>query len=406
MILLLALLLVSHEAAGASESPFPPTLGSSGLFPDLGTMRPRPDLVPYSINLSFWSDGAEKQRWMLLPPRGKIGFAQKGEWKFPAGILFVKHFTLGERPIETRLLRFNGTNVDGASYRWRADGRDADLLATNALAEVADATQSWYFPSPEDCRLCHNANAGFILGVNARQLNRDVANRFGKIENQLRVWSESGFLDRHLSAEDISGCARLTDTVSQSTIENAARSYLDVNCAFCHRPGGAVSNFDARFDTLLEQQNLIGGRVYLDQGIDGARVIAPNDPWRSILLLRMKNIDSVKMPPLAHEKVDSFGVRLLSDWIKSIPGPEVLAPPAIRPAACDLRPPVTVVITHLDPAATIRFTTNGLPPGKSSPVYTGPFLIKESATIRARAYAEGKTRSISAQETFVISEAN
>src|SRR5262249_54625502 len=34
--------------------------------------------------------------------------------------------------------------------------------------------QAWYFPSPYDCLSCHNQNAGTILGVNARQLNRDL----------------------------------------------------------------------------------------------------------------------------------------------------------------------------------------------------------------------------------------
>jgi len=37
-----------------------------------------------------------------------------------------------------------------------------------------------------------------------------------------------------------------------------------------------------RYDTPLARQNLIEGRVLIDQRIDGARVIAPNDIWRSI----------------------------------------------------------------------------------------------------------------------------
>ncbi len=48
-------------------------------------------------------------------------------------------------------------------------------------------------------------------------------------------------------------------------------SYLDANCSQCHRPGGTVAYFDARFDTPLEQQSLVDGKVLIDEGIDRAR---------------------------------------------------------------------------------------------------------------------------------------
>ena len=53
--------------------------------------------------------------------------------------------------------------------------------------------------------------------------------------------------------------------------------------------------YDARYDTPTEQQGLIGGRVLIDQGIDGARVIAPNDFWRSILFMRANTVEGFKM---------------------------------------------------------------------------------------------------------------
>src|SRR5205823_6110274 len=97
------------------------------------------------------------------------------------GTVLVKHFELdaGEgkaaRRLETRLLVVgrDGTGY-GATYKWRADRRDADLLADAATEEVAAGKTrlKWYYPGRNDCLACHTTQAGFVLGVSTRQLNR------------------------------------------------------------------------------------------------------------------------------------------------------------------------------------------------------------------------------------------
>ncbi len=109
------------------------------------------------------------------------------------------------------------------------------------------------------------------------------------------------------------------DDLSRS-LEDRARSYLDANCANCHRPGGTVAYFDARYDTALPQQNLVNGRLLIDQRIDGAQVIAPNDIWRSILYMRANTTEAFKMPTLARNAIDGQGMALLRQWIESLPG--------------------------------------------------------------------------------------
>ena len=116
------------------------------------------------------------------------------------------------------------------------------------------------------------------------------------------------------------------------SLEDRARSYLDANCAYCHRPGGTVAYFDARYDTPLKQQNLIAGQILIDEGIDGARAIAPNDVWRSLIYARASSLEAIKMPQLARNTVDGPGMRLLRLWIESLPGPPVLPPPEISPS--------------------------------------------------------------------------
>src|SRR5258706_12816394 len=267
---------------------------------------------------------------MGAPYETNFRSAQTGEWVFPAGTVFVKHFEIAtnetqpelKRRLETRLLVRDSTGgVYGVTYKWRPDNRDAELLTTNLTETIriqtasGFRTQTWYYPSPADCRTCHTTNAGGVLGVKTRQLNRTFPYPSGVVDNQLRAWNHLGLFAPALNEEEIPklpALARLDD--HEAALETRVRSYLDANCSQCHRPGGVVSYFDARFDTPLPKQNLVDAPVVIDQGIDGARAIAPNDIWRSIIYLRVNTLDPVKMPPLAHETLDSQGALLVREW--------------------------------------------------------------------------------------------
>lgn len=392
----------------------PPTrLSETGVFTDLRTLSPA-GLVPYELNVPFWSDGAAKRRWIAVPDGKAVRFSATGEWTFPAGTTFVKHFELPSENggaqkahrLETRILVCDGQGgVRGASYRWRQDESDADLV-TAPLAEDVNrlAGESpphvWYFPGPEDCRKCHLPAAGGVLGVNTRQINRDITAADGHAENQLLAWSRLGLLGG-FEQESLPELARLSATDdSTASVESRARSFLDANCAYCHRPGGAVADFDARFDTPLMSQNLIAVPARINLGIDGAKFVAPNDPWRSMLLVRVGMLGSTGMPPLAHEAIDHRDVELLRDWIGSLPGEPTLAPPVIERMG-ESEKPARVALRHDDPEAVLRYTLDGGTPGKSSPIYSGPIEAAGPTTVRARAYRPGWNRSIAVYATFV-----
>jgi uncharacterized repeat protein (TIGR03806 family) len=402
------------QAAGR----LPPLLSQTGAFQDTARLLPDKNLVPYDLNVSFWADGAKKERWMSLPAGTRVGYAAKGDWTFPAGTVFVKHFELvtnEARPeqrqrLETRLIvRTADGGVYGATYKWRPDNSDADLLATNLTEPIViqtatgPRTQLWYYPSREDCRTCHNDHTSGVLGVRTRQLNRDMLYAGGATENQLRRWNRLGLFDASLSDAGIAGCDQLARAGDQSrTLEDRARSYLDANCSNCHRPGGTVANFDARYDTPLARQNLINGPVLLDEGIDSARTIAPHDIWRSILYMRAHATDALKMPPLAHEALDEQGAALLRQWIESLPGPAVLPPPSFSLAAGNYANPVEVALQDDEPGAAIRYTLDGSRPTSSDALYDKPIRLAGPATVRAKAFKPGFTKSITTQETFII----
>jgi uncharacterized repeat protein (TIGR03806 family) len=401
----------------------PRLLSQTGAFKNPRDLIPVDSLIPYDINVPFYSDGAVKSRWASIPSEGPatnpcVRFAATGEWQFPSGTVFVKHFEMVtdetrpdlKRRLETRLLvRTAEGGVYGATYKWRADNSDAELLTSNLTETLSIRTatgfrtQTWYYPSRRDCKTCHTSTAGGVLGLKTRQMNRDFRFPSGVVDNQLRSWNHIGLFEPELQEKDLAGYAKLApaDDLTRS-LDDRARSYLDANCAYCHRPGGTVAYFDARYDTPHERQNLVNGSVLIDEGLDKARVIAPNDIWRSVTLLRASSLEGLKMPPLAHETLDHQGLNLLREWIQSLPGKKVLPPPEFSLRGGKFQAPIEVALHHLEPGTEIRYTTDGSAPTLSDPVYREPLHVSESTTVRAKAFKPGFVKSITAQETFVL----
>ncbi|NJN53042.1 MAG: hypothetical protein HC809_16040 [Gammaproteobacteria bacterium] len=79
--------------------------------------------------MPLWSDNADKERWLALPPGGRIRVAEDGDWELPIGSVLVKHFRLGARLVETRLfMRHDDGDWGGYSYEWDEVESDATLL--------------------------------------------------------------------------------------------------------------------------------------------------------------------------------------------------------------------------------------------------------------------------------------
>ena len=400
-----------------ADGTMPRLLSQTGVFRDLTNLIPADALLPYDLNVSFWSDGAEKQRWVCVPPGELVHFSPQGEWEFPPGTVFVKNFELttdASRPgvkhrLETRLLVCDDAGgVYGLTYKWRPDDSDADLLDTNLVEDIAVTTpagvrtQPWYYPSRQDCLTCHTLNAGLVLGVKTRQLNRDFRYPDGRTKNELVAWRDRGLFDAEFSDAEVNGFDRLAPLGDASrSLEDRARSYIDANCAQCHRPNGTVANFDARYDTPLAQQNIVGGHVLIDERIDGARVVAPHDKWRSLLLLRMDSNEGYRMPPLARNTIDEAGATLLRQWIESLAGPRVLNPPEILPSGGNFSSPVPVALRS-EPGATIYYTLDGTVPGTNDLRYVRPFTLADPTIVRAKAFKPDCTKSVTAKAFFLF----
>jgi uncharacterized repeat protein (TIGR03806 family) len=411
------------------DGTLPALLSQTGVFTNTPTMSPLNALIPYDVNVPLWSDGAVKTRWMSVPNTGapytpdeQIGFAPAGEWTFPTGTIFVKHFDLitdfsnpnaSKRRLETRLLiRDPNGSVYGVTYKWRPDNSDADLLTTslNEMITITNAdqttwTQTWYYPSPTDCLTCHTPPANYVLGVKTRQLNKTYTYGSGVTDNELRTLNYIGLFNPSFGESSIPSYSQLSSLTNLSaSLEERARSYLDANCAQCHRPGGTGVTFDARYDTPLTNQNIINALLLKgDLGIDNARVVVPQDIWRSVLYARMNTTDSIiKMPTLARNLIDTTAVQVMGDWINSLPGTPALAPPTIIPAGGTFSGSVLLNLQHTNANAAIYFTLDGTLPDTNSFLYTAPFLLTNSAIVSANAFATGFNNSIAAKAAFTI----
>jgi len=174
-------------------------------------------------------------------------------------------------------------------------------------------TESWRFASRAECLRCHNPWAGPPLGFNFEQLlGKADAGEAGRL-------ASLGVIEIH---DDLAPIARLRAPSDETAdLESRARSWLHANCAHCHRwgAGGAVPLF-LNHDRPLADSRLLDvppGRGSF--GMPDARVIAPGDPWRSVLLYRISTEGSGRMPIQGSRRVDEAGVALVRRWIESLP---------------------------------------------------------------------------------------
>lgn len=328
---------VIYKLTQSSSVPEPPALLSeTGVFTDMANLTPAPGLVPYQTNAPLWSDRALKKRWIALPndgthdsPEEQIAFSETGNWQFPEGTVFVKHFELPvdynnpsvTKRLETRFFVISQDGAYGVTYKWRDDGSDADLLVSGDAKEFAiqngpEPTQTWDYPSRTECMTCHNANADFVLGVHTWQLNGDLTYPSGITDNQLNTWNHLGMFDNAINPLNIPSFLQTKHINDNSaSLETRVRSYLDSNCAHCHQPGGVEGAFDARFSTPLPDQNIVNFYGISRNTPDDHFIVKSQDTNKSELWLRDGAVGLNAMPPLAKRLVDEQYMDVLTDWI-------------------------------------------------------------------------------------------
>lgn len=310
-----------------------PRLADYRLFDAAG--RPAAGVVPYTLNTPLWSDGADKARYVWMPPGTSAGWAATGTLAFPVGTVLIKRFSFagagGAQAIETRLLIHRAGGWAALGYVEGADG----AVLKRAGARVAVATPGrdgrplhidYAVPNQNQCKQCHLAGEAITpLGPTAGNLNDG---------RQLQAWAAAG----RLSGVPAAGWPRLArwDDAAEP-LDARARAYLAVNCGHCHNRAGLASNSGLYLDpgeTGPVHIGIFKRPVAAGRGSGGRSfAIHPGRPDASILLHRMETAEpGVMMPQFGRSLVDAQGVALIRQWIAAMPdqaGPD----PAVQAAS-------------------------------------------------------------------------
>ncbi|MGB7329150.1 MAG: PQQ-dependent sugar dehydrogenase [Rubripirellula sp.] len=326
--------------AESATADFPRRLSETGLFTKTADQTPATGVIPYSINAHHWSDHTNSNQWIGIVSDEKISTFDRSDWQtgqvagffsFPHNTVLAKTVTYlsdtsdpaSQRRLETQILHRNHDDWNAYNYIWNDDQTDAvlqDNVAVTRQLTIRDPsqpsghrTQTWLHASRDQCSLCHIWSASTVHGFKLDQLNRTYA---GESENQLDKFQRIGLLNDVPADADV--CANPYD--DEASIDQRARTYLDLNCAHCHRRGGGgTAPFELIRNADLDQLNLVNAMP--TQGtfnIPDARVVASGDPSRSVLLYRMAKAGRGHMPQFGPTLVDDAGIQIVHDWIASL----------------------------------------------------------------------------------------
>ena len=138
--------------------------------------------------------------------------------------------------------------------------------------------------------------------------------------NQIQALSDAGRFTAPVTDVPSLPAAYAAATDSTQSLEWRVRSYLAVNCAQCHQPGGGGQGlWDARVATPTAEAHLLDAPLLNDAGDPAMRWAAPGDPAHSMVLQRLRSHGPGRMPPLASNELDPQAIALITQWIEGRP---------------------------------------------------------------------------------------
>ena len=325
-------------------------------------------VLPYDLNTPLFSDHAHKLRTVWMPAGQSAVYRDQDAFDFPVGTILSKTFyypkaegtpaggalllrqtSAGEpgspadgldlgkvRLIETRLLVRREAGWVALPYVWNDEQTEATLERTGDQKQVELVDEpgrhqrfTYVVPDENQCASCHvidlKQKLFLPLGPKARHLNRELQYADGN-DNQLARWAKAGYLSGMPSPLDASALPRAANWRDESApLPDRARAYLDINCAHCHQASATASNTALRLDAFAPldwSMGLCKPPVAAGKGT-GDRLfgIVPGQPDASIMAFRMaSNEGGVMMPELGRSSVHEEGLRLVRQWIASLPG--------------------------------------------------------------------------------------
>lgn len=335
---LLTALLASGRHVRGTYAP-KETLSAYGFFKgNMAEQVPVAGIMPYQLNTPLFSDYAEKLRFVQLPPDSVITYDPLNVMYIPIGATLIKTFYYpqdmrhpekGRRLMETRLLVHTPGGWNAWTYIWNDEQTEAYLEVAGDRKPVRftdhngrNVAFDYIIPNVNQCKGCHNTNEVLTpIGPTARQLNGDFPYTSGR-ENQLQHWIKAGILQGLTDASQAPRAPVWNDPASGS-LEDRARTWLEINCAHCHKPEGPAKT-SGLFLSINEhdptKMGILKTPVAAGRGAANLQYdIVPGHPEKSILVYRMESTDpGIMMPELSRKLTHKEGLELVKQWIKGM----------------------------------------------------------------------------------------
>ena len=107
-------------------------------------LRVDPRNLPFAQQYPLWSDGADKRRWIYLPPGTTIDASNPESWNFPVGTKLWKEFSWGGQRVETRMLQRIRTGWSYATYVWNEAGERGRASGSRPVRpNAARSSREW-----------------------------------------------------------------------------------------------------------------------------------------------------------------------------------------------------------------------------------------------------------------------
>ena len=292
-------------------------------------------VLPYQLASSLFTDYALKKRFVWMPQGNKATYSGDHEiLEFPIGSALIKTFYYNNvqpndetKILETRIMILKSTGWIFAEYVWNDEQTEAYLDMEGSYKNISwqqggvTKSTNYRIPSETECMTCHKDNNQPIpIGTKPQNMNFDYAYSDGT-SNQLSKWIQAGFLENNLPSSIVSSINYMDESYP---LRLRLRSYLDVNCAHCHRENSHCSYRPLRlaFSETINSQNM-GICIEPDEQISSQaqliEIIVPGNVQKSMMHFRLNSTaENNRMPLLGRTIVHEEGVQLLKDFINSI----------------------------------------------------------------------------------------
>jgi hypothetical protein len=283
-----------------------------------------PDAHAFDPGLHLWSDGADKSRWIYLPPNTRIDTTNLNEWLFPIGTKVWKEFRLLGKRVETRFLwKVSPLYWFRTTYEWSDDETQANELV-GGRGNVRGL--GYEIPNTDVCASCHAGRLDFVLGFEIVSLASSQSSGFNLAVLRQQQLLTNPPVNNPVVPGDAtavgavgflhSNCGNACHNRSPSALAGASGLLmrLDVDATGALPPN--VNQTDLWLtaykvpSTFVPAGNLPGTFFR----------IKPQDVAHSAIPYRDGRRDGIsQMPPLATHIVDTLDLKKVDDWINSLP---------------------------------------------------------------------------------------